>query len=61
MTSQEIKSWIKNIIKVHRVLLADSHPGINVDNVWNCYMENSDDVYVNICDAFLAIGYDIEK
>ena len=61
MTTTEIKAWIKNIIHVHREILAVEFPSISVASVWNVYMDNSDDVYLNIYEAFKVIGYDIEK
>ena len=61
MTNSEIKQWIKNIIHTHRNAIADEGLSLSVDSVWHCYMENSDDTYVNVCDAFALCGYDIRK
>ena len=60
MTTKEIKTWIANLINAHKWQIAKECPGLTVEKVWHHYMDNSDDIYVNIADAFSACGYEIE-
>jgi len=68
MTTTEIKRWIANILNAHREAIADEGLRLSVNTVWYAYSgvrcwrhgSNSDDEYLNICDAFRLCGYDIE-
>ncbi len=55
------KKWIANIIKAHRTILNRTHPGITPELVASCYQNTHANNYDNIRNAFLAVGYDIEK
>lgn len=56
-----IKQWIENLFKVHRECIRSECPSLTVEEVFHCYMANSDDEYVNVYDAFKIAGYDIER
>ena len=53
--------WIANIIRAHLAILTRTHPGITAELVASCYQDTHTNSYDNIRDAFLCVGYDIEK